>query len=139
MPESIQQNKLTPEIKEKIYQGFTRDSIQKTGINGLDEDSVSFEMYHDSNFVGAVVTQLFWGQLHIKYLFVDEASRGRGLGTQLMLHALKYGRGRGCDFAFIETMNFQAPEFYQKLGFEIEYSRSGYAKNTTLYYLKKDL
>lgn len=34
-------------------------------------------------------------------------------------------------------MSFQAPEFYKKMGFEIEFSRARYAKNTTFHYLKK--
>jgi ribosomal protein S18 acetylase RimI-like enzyme len=36
-------------------------------------------------------------------------------------------------------MNFQAPEFYQKLGFQIELKRDGYAGDSSFYYLRKDL
>lgn len=39
----------------------------------------------------------------------------------------------------VETMSFQAPEFYQKMGFKIEFSRPGYAKNNCFHYLKKNL
>ena len=94
------------------------------------EDPISFEISNDTEFVGAIVVQPFWEQLHIKYLFVEENYRGQGIARQLMNHALEFGKKRGCQFAFVETMSFQAPEFYQKMGFVIEFSRPGYARNT---------
>jgi hypothetical protein len=36
-------------------------------------------------------------------------------------------------------MNFQAMEFYQKFGFELEYTRSGFEHNFVLHFLKKDI
>ncbi len=56
-----------------------------------------------------------------------------------MNHALEFGKQRGCNFAFVETMRFQAPNFYQRMGLKIEFSWPGYAKNTCFHYLKKDL
>jgi len=135
----IQQNKLRDEVKKWIFDGFGSQAIESTGINGLEEDPISFEIFNDQEFVGAIVVQSFWGQLHIKYLFVEKHYRGQGIARELMNHALEFGKKRGCHFAFVETMSFQAPEFYQKMGFKIEFSRSGYAKNTCFHYLKKDL
>lgn len=136
---NINQNKLTDEIKKKIFQGFGCQAIQATGIDGLSEDPISFEISNDTEFVGAIVVQPFWEQLHIKYLFVEENYRGQGIARQLMNHALEFGKKRGCQFAFVETMSFQAPEFYQKMGFVIEFSRPGYARNTMFHYLKKTI
>ena len=79
------------------------------------------------------------GQLHIKYLFVEENYRCLGIATELMQHAINYGKSRNCTFVFVETMNFQAVGFYQKLGFNVKLSRGGYDKNSSLNYLKKDL
>lgn len=135
----IQKNKLTDEIKKKIFQGFAEQAIKATGINGLNEEPVSFELFTNGELMGAIVVQLFWKQLHIKYLFVEENYRGQGIARRLMNHALEYGKKRECQFAFVETMSFQAPEFYQKMGFTIEFSRPGYAVNTTFHYLKKCL
>jgi mutator protein MutT len=136
---SIKQNKLTDEVKQRIYQGFAHQAIKSTGIDGLSEGPISFEIFIGAEFVGAIVVQLFWEQLHIKYLFVDESYRGQGIARRLMHHALEFGKKKGCQFAFVETMSFQAPEFYQKMGFTIEFSRSGYGENTAFHYLKKPL
>jgi len=69
----------------------------------------------------------------MRYLPVEDIAR------LLMNHAFEFGIKRGYHFAFVETMSFQAPEFYQKMGFTIEFSRPGYAENTTFHYLKKNL
>lgn len=135
----IQQNKLRDEVKKRIFDGFGSQAIESTGINGLDEEPISFEIFNDQEFVGAIVVQSFWGQLHIKYLFVEKHYRGQGIARELMNHAIEFGKERDCNFAFVETMSFQAPKFYQKMGFKIEFSRPGYAKNTCFHYLKKDL
>lgn len=135
----IQQSKLRDEVKKRIFDGFGSQAIESTGINGLEEDPISFEIFNDQEFVGAIVVQSFWGQLHIKYLFVEKHYRGQGIACELMNHAIEFGKQRDCNFAFVETMSFQAPEFYQKMGFKIEFSRPGYAKNTCFHYLKKVL
>lgn len=136
---SIRQTIFRDELKKKIFDGFGAHAIEATGINGLAEEPHSFEIFNKNDFVGAIVVQLFWGQLHIKYLFVDKAYRGQGIAHALMEHALKFGIDQGCHFAFVETMSFQAPKFYQELGFHLEFSRPGYAQGTTFHYLKKPL
>jgi len=135
----IQQHKLRDEVKKRIFDGFGSHATESTGINGLNEEPISFEIFDGTEFVGAIVVQPFWEQLHIKYLFVEKNYRGQGIARQLMNRALEFGIKCGCQFAFVETMSFQAPEFYQKMGFTIEFSRPGYAENTTFHYLKKSL
>ncbi len=135
----IRQNKLQDHIKKRIFEGFGEHSIEITGIDGVAEDPISFEIFNDQEFIGAIVVHLFWGQLHIKYLFVEKPYRGQGIARELINHACEFGKLRGCHFAFVETMNFQAPKFYQKMGFKMEFSRSGYAENTSIHFLKKNL
>jgi ribosomal protein S18 acetylase RimI-like enzyme len=108
-------------------------------MDGLENPPVSFEILNDHELIGAVVVRIFWGQLHIKNLAVSKKYRGLNLAKKLMERAFAYGRAQGCTFAFVETMNFQAPEFYQKLGFKVDFVRSGYAKDTSFYYLRKNL
>lgn len=133
----IVQSRLKDEIKQKIFAGFAQQAIQKTGIDGLSEEPISFEIFNGPDLAGALVVQPFWGQLHIKYLFVEEKYRNQGIGRRLMQHAFAFAQKSNMDFAFVETMCFQAAKFYQKMGFVQEFSRPGYAKNTTFHYLKK--
>ena len=60
-----------------------------------------------------------WGWLHIDVLFVDASVRTRGVGKALVQQACADARARGCVGALLDTFDFQARGFYQKLGFEV--------------------
>jgi GNAT superfamily N-acetyltransferase len=134
----IRQQALSEDLKKKIDEGFSRHAIQMTGH---DEkfDAVAFVAMEGEFFAGAMVGQRFWKALHVKYVYIDEKYRGKGLGTRLMQRILAYGLEQKCPFAFVETMSFQALEFYQKMGFELDFTRPGYAHGTSFHYLSKKL
>lgn len=134
----IHQQSLSESLKSQINQGFGQHAIAMVGFDERNEP-VCFVAHEKDHFAGAIVVQLFWGALHIKYLFLEEAQRGKGLGTELMIHAESFAKQHKCPFIFVETMSFQAGAFYEKMGFKVDFTRSGYAHNTSLVYLKKDL
>jgi GNAT superfamily N-acetyltransferase len=66
--------------------------------------------------------------LRIEVLFVDEAVRGQGIGSRLLLQAEQQARELGAKNVVLETFEFQAPKFYAKHGYS-ELGRIGdYAK-----------
>ena len=70
---------------------------------------------------GGVIGGL-WGRtsydwLFVEVLFVPEALRGRGVGTELMKRAEDEALKRGCHSAWLGTHDFQAREFYERLGY----------------------
>ena len=69
--------------------------------------------------VGGLIgeTQFYW--LKIKYMSVADEHRRRGIGRQIMAAAETAAIARGCRYSFVDTMDYQAPIFYQKLGYEI--------------------
>lgn len=69
--------------------------------------------------IAGVSGRTIYNQLLIEILWVSESARGSGLGTNLMLRAESEAKARGCIAAQVDTLSFQAPKFYQKLGFEI--------------------
>ncbi len=60
-----------------------------------------------------------WGWLYISALWVDESLRGTGLGSALMAKAEALAIERGCTQAYLQTMSYQAPDFYAKLGYTV--------------------
>jgi GNAT superfamily N-acetyltransferase len=92
---------------------------------------------------GAIVAGLYgwtWGGcLEIKYLWVAEAWRSRGYGTRLLATAEQEAISRGCTQAVLDTHSFQAPAFYQRVGYSIFGVIDNYPVGHAKYYLKKQL
>lgn len=91
------------------------------------------------NIIGGLNGAMYYGCLYIDQLWVSEALRGQGYGTQLMQAAEKLGKEKGCLFSTVNTMDWEALDFYKKLGYWIEFERQGYAKESTFYFLRKAL
>jgi ribosomal protein S18 acetylase RimI-like enzyme len=134
----IKQETLTDSLKKWIDEGFRQHAVETVGFDGAIQP-IAFVAYAGNDFVGAVVCNFFWGALHVKYIVVSKEHRNKGLGKTLMEKALGCGKENGCPFAFVETMNFQALEFYKKQGFVLEFSRFGYSHSCSFHYLRKDL
>jgi ribosomal protein S18 acetylase RimI-like enzyme len=61
------------------------------------------------------------------------------VGKKLMEVTHEYGKKHGCALATVTTMDFQAPDFYQKLGYKIDFSRGGYSKGASCIFMAKKL
>ena len=55
--------------------------------------------------------------LMIDRLWVAEEQRGKGLGRRLLLAVEQEGRRQGARRAELNTFGFQAPGFYEKMGY----------------------
>lgn len=82
---------------------------------------------------------IFYGSCYIDLLWLDDLLRNQGYGTQLMRETEKLATENQCHFITVSTMDWEAYEFYKKLGFYVEFERGGYDKNSTFYYFRKDL
>lgn len=54
-----------------------------------------------------------------QYCLGQRKRSGEGLGTRLLALAEEEGIKRGCISAYLDSMSFQAPDFYLKRGYEI--------------------
>ncbi len=64
-----------------------------------------------------------WGEsdydwLYITMLVVPDKFRKRGIGSALMKKAEELAVNRGCVGIRVDTFSFQAPGFYEKLGYQ---------------------
>jgi len=67
--------------------------------------------------IGGLYGEIFYRWLFIELLAVPEQARGQGVGTRLMNMAEELARAKGCVGIWLDTFDFQAPEFYQRHGF----------------------
>ena len=77
--------------------------------------------------------------LCVEVLWVDEAARGRGIGSRFIAEAERLVREMGARNAALETLEWRAPRFYEKHGYEEVARLEGYAKGFYLALMKKAL
>lgn len=91
----------------------------------------------EQNIIAGLVARTWWGGLEVQYLWVSADYQKTGLGRQLMLKAEEEALKRGCHLAYVDTFNFQAKGFYEKLGYREYGSLPEYAHRFTRHYLAK--
>ena len=92
------------------------------------------------NIVGGLLGEKQFAWLKIEIMAVTPKARRRGIGSQLVGLAESEAVGRGCRYAYVDTMQYQSPDLYKKLRYEIagvlrDWDSHGHAK----YLLTKNL
>jgi len=77
-----------------------------------------FDYDAEQNLQSGVLVYVHPGWSYIDALWVSEEKRGQGLGRLLMKQAEEEAMKRGCHSAYLWTQDFEAPEFYKKLGYQ---------------------
>ncbi|MDN3653244.1 GNAT family N-acetyltransferase [Thalassotalea ponticola] len=77
--------------------------------------------------------------LHIERLWVADSLRGKGIGQQLLVAIEEQAKQRQCQFAFVDTLDFQAKPLYQKNGYQVQCTQHDYPLAGKRYYLSKTL
>jgi GNAT superfamily N-acetyltransferase len=107
-----------PHETEFILQQLIKYNRRSAGEGDFKELTI-FLRDSDENLVGGLIGSTYYQWLHVDILWVDESCRGEGYGSSLLAAAEQEAVQRGCRYAFLDTFSFQAPEFYQKLGYII--------------------
>jgi ribosomal protein S18 acetylase RimI-like enzyme len=81
----------------------------------------------DNDAIVAGVYGWLWGAcLELDCFWVHKDLRGQGVGRRLVQALEQDVLARGCRQVTLDTYNFQAPEFYRKLGYEVFGTIDGY-------------
>ncbi|AXF01720.1 GNAT family N-acetyltransferase [Paraburkholderia hospita] len=109
---------------------FTRDDVRPLCV---------FIRDGKERIVGGLTAKTYWEYLEIQFLWVDESHRAIGLASDLMATAEKEAAKRGCKHVFLDTLSFQAPGFYERLGYS-EFGRlEGFSGRHDRHFLHKSL
>ena len=116
----------------RAYNRSKREEAESVPLNLYVEDE-------DGNLMAGLVAETFGNWLEIEYLFVKEELRGQGIGSKLLQQAESEAKNRNCRFAFVNTYQFQAPDFYQKYGYKEVFALKNYPYTGQRFYYQKDL
>ena len=114
-------------------------AFNENQIGPSNEEPVKFVAFDVEGVVGGVIGHTRWNWLYVAKLWVDERARGQGVGTKLLTAAEDLARKRGCVGASLDTFEYQARPFYEKLGYELFGTLDGYPPGSRQFYLRKKL
>lgn len=105
-----------PELDRALGDGLYEFNSSTTGI--YDGRLLNASVENGAGEIVAGISGHSWGEsCEITRLWVHESLRGRDLGTRLMRAAEEEAIRRGCRQIVLSTHSFQAPSFYEGLGF----------------------
>ena len=116
----------------RAYNRSKREEAESVPLNLYVEDEKGY-------LLAGLVAETFGNWLEIEYLFVKEELRGQGIGSKLLQQAESEAKNRNCCFAFVNTYQFQAPDFYQKYGYKEVFALKNYPYIGQRLYYPKDL
>jgi GNAT superfamily N-acetyltransferase len=71
----------------------------------------------DGRVLGGAYGDTHYGWLYLGLLWIGQEWRGLGWGRRLVEHFEAEGAARGCHAVWVDTYEFQAPRFYERLGY----------------------
>ncbi|MER9965026.1 GNAT family N-acetyltransferase [Mesorhizobium sp. M0045] len=86
---------------------------------------------------GGLWATRYYDWLFIELIFVPERYRNQKIGARLVRSAEQWAVDRGCVGVWLNTYEFQAPAFYQSLGYEIFGHLPNYPRGFGRYFLRK--
>ncbi|MEI5906975.1 GNAT family N-acetyltransferase [Bacillus spongiae] len=136
---------LTKEVNER-YKKNIQNKLYEFNVKHLPEDLRGryeevnvFLLDDDKNVHGGILGEICWNWLEIHILMMDEELRGKGYGTKLLLEMERAAKENKCDFIKVDTLSFQALDFYRDNGYEIYGTLDGVGRDYKHFYLRKDI
>ena len=109
-------------VGEFVNLTFTDYAVKKDVILNFEE--YCFIAEDDTGqIIGAITGRAYYNEVHIGDLIVGEGFRGCNIGSELVKAVENAYSNRGYEKITLTTFGFQAPEFYKKLGYSLEYVR----------------
>ena len=100
----------------------------------------NFIAKEEDKIIGIITGHSHYKEVHIGGLIVLEEYRNKHIGTKLVEEVEKYFANKGFENINLTTYEFQAPEFYKKCGFEVEFIRENKQnKKLNKYFLVKNI
>jgi N-acetylglutamate synthase-like GNAT family acetyltransferase len=100
-------------IEEFLYKhnGYAIDRGDGRGLGFVIHDETG-------RTIGVAAGYSWAGTSELKQMWVDEAYRGRGYARELLNAFVAEAASRGVQRIWVASYDFQAPELYEKAGFE---------------------
>ena len=91
----------------------------------------------DGTILGVITGRTTYNEVHIVDLIVNHECRRGGVGSRLVAAVEEAYKGKGYSKITLTTFGFQAPGFYKKQGYELEFVREDKDPKLSKYFFAK--
>lgn len=115
---------------------IVNESIEKSQYENNDlydflegENDITYHEYtykltdDDENMIGGVCMTILLNRMYIDQVIVVNKYRKQGYGEFMLKEIEDFAKQKGVEISSVGSYNFQAPEFYQKQGYNLVYTR----------------
>ncbi|MEA2739736.1 MAG: hypothetical protein QOH05_3043 [Acetobacteraceae bacterium] len=99
-----------------IQTGLADYNAQKTGYRDWRPVAALLRDPNTGETLGGMIGRTSYGLLFIDLVYLPETLRGQDIGRKLLDMMEQEGARRGCQSAFLFTITYQAPGFYERHG-----------------------
>ncbi|WP_157774611.1 MULTISPECIES: GNAT family N-acetyltransferase [Aeromonas] len=131
----------TEDLSEAADAKMTEGHENYERENGIEINfkNFSFTLSDEKGEVfGVLSAYTAYSEIYVEDLWVDESVRQKGYGRKLLQTLEHYFDGKGYNNINLVTNEFQAPLFYKKCGYDIEFVRvnKSNSKLTKTFFIK---
>ena len=113
--------KLDEKLYDLIDEEFNKYAIKNGAI--CNYTPFNFIAKENDKVVGIITGHSYYKEVKISDFIVLEEYRNRHIGSKLIKEVENYFRNKGFENINLTTYEFQAPEFYKKCGYNLEFIR----------------
>ena len=113
-------------LSKDIEERMESDLIAYERGHGIDLNYKKFFLVVkdvESRVFGVLNAYTAFSEIYIDAFWVEKKFRGKGYGKKMVEALENQFKGKGYNNINLVTSSFQAPEFYKKCGFSVEFER----------------
>ncbi|MGW6781032.1 GNAT family N-acetyltransferase [Brucella pseudogrignonensis] len=126
-------------IRDRLLHLLMDENTRRVGEAHIDRSIICIKDDDSEEVQGGIWTEMLFDWTYIEILFVPERLRGRGLASQLLKQAEAIAISKGSVGMWLETFDFQAPDFYLRNGYEMFATLADYPRGSNRRFLFKQL
>ena len=131
-------DEITKEDKEAVFEELLKYNLEHIENTDVKDIGIFLEDPQGEK-IAALIGDTHGNWLEIEYLWVNKDKRGNNIGRDIIERAELLAKQRGCKYAFVNTFHFQAPGFYEKLGYKEVFVLNNYPSTGKRHYYMKEL
>lgn len=132
------------QFREKILDGIVENNKRKcewfrNNSEDVEDKYDNFLVFDEEKFVGGAVGYILYEWYFLELLWILDEYQGQGIGTSIIKKIEDFAIKENLVGIRLETWNFQAKGFYEKMGYEVYATILDCPPGTINYFFKKRL